>query len=144
MFQGTELLEALSQVFKKTVRMSKQRAPSHQRDHCRVEFLRNAVVAYNWERKPPSRTVPHSLTFHQLYQKLQFVVQLNNEAKTEALKEKSIISGMKMEDRSLDINNTGQARIRHPNEQNPKKSQNYKFFMDIQVYFNCDGSDRLA
>lgn len=62
---------ALEKVYKLILKLSRQVPASHRGDAHRIEFLRSAVIGYNWYREPLSRVATNDLSFQQLYGELQ-------------------------------------------------------------------------
>lgn len=65
--EDTDTAAALYTVYKRILTLSRQVVESHGRDVHKIEFLREAVVGYDWSREPLSRIATASLTFQQLY-----------------------------------------------------------------------------
>lgn len=58
---------ALAKVYKLILKLSRQVPASHRGDAHRIEFLRRAVIGYNWSREPLSRVATNDLSFQELY-----------------------------------------------------------------------------
>ena len=79
--------EALAKVYKTIIKLSPQVPISHRGNAHRIEFLRNAVVGYEWATEPLSRIGSQELLFQELYGELEAAFQLSKEAKIAAMRD---------------------------------------------------------
>lgn len=80
---GMDVLVSLSKVYEPILKLSRQVPPSYYGDAHRIEFMRKAVLPYQWAQEPHSTEATHNLSFQQLYGELEALLQLNMEAEME-------------------------------------------------------------
>lgn len=80
---GMNVSFRLSKLYKLISKLSRQVFPSRHKDAHRIEFLRKAVLSYQWSHEPLSRVVTHNFSFRQLYSELEALLQLNKEVQME-------------------------------------------------------------
>ena len=80
--------EELSKVYKIITNLAPKVPRSHRWNAPKIEFLRNAVVGFDWATEPLSRIATQNLSFQQLYGELEVAHQLDKEAKLAVLGEK--------------------------------------------------------
>lgn len=114
---GAEVSIALAKVYRQIINLSRQVPASHHGEAHRIEFLRRAVVGYDWSREPLSRVATHSLTFQQLYGELEAAVQLDKESKLANLQDRASSvgdQGVESDGGIASINYAGQGRYSIP------------------------------
>ena len=84
---GVEVSEALRKVYKAITKLGPQVPQSHRGEAHRVELLRTAVIGYDWDVEPLSRTATHRLSFQQLYGELESALHLSKESESARLRD---------------------------------------------------------
>lgn len=85
--KGMTLEEALTETYNAVMKTGKLLPDSHRGEAHRVEFLRRAVVGYEWATQPLSRISTHPLGFQALYGELQSALFLHQEARRAAVQD---------------------------------------------------------
>lgn len=90
MFENT-VPTALSTMYKRILSLSRQVPLSHRDDAYRIEFLRSAVIEYEWSKETLSQISTNNLTFQELYAKLEISVQLHRENRAAARRDQTTL-----------------------------------------------------
>lgn len=85
--KGMSVEQALTATYQAVLTGSKLLPPSHSGEVFRVEYLRDAVVGYEWATEPLSRVSTHKLGFQKLYGELQAALFQHQEAKRARLQD---------------------------------------------------------
>lgn len=143
----TDSAAALAKVYRTILKLSRQVPTSHKGDAHRIEFLRCAVVGYDWSREPLSRVATCGLSFQQLYGELEAAVQLEKESKIAKLRDRATDNARDRSDEAVAINFAGQGRYNYPRHQvHTKKDMQKKKHDPLTVMgcFNCDDPAHMA
>lgn len=100
----------LAKVFKLILKLSTQVPASPRGDTHRIEFLRRAVIGYDWSREPLSRFATDGITFQRLYRELEAAVQLEKESKVVVLRDRDRSYVRNNIDEAVEINYASQGR----------------------------------
>ena len=79
--------ETLAKGHKTINKLSPQVPVSHRGNKDRIQFLRNAVLGYEWTAEPLSRIESQDLLFQQLYSEIEATVQLSKEGKIASMRD---------------------------------------------------------
>lgn len=85
--KGMSVEKALTSTYQEVLTGSKLLPPSHSGEAFRMEYLRDAVVGYEWATEPLSRVSTHKLGFQKLYGELQAALFQDQEAKRAGLQD---------------------------------------------------------
>lgn len=147
MNENVDTAMALAKVYKLILKLSRQVPFSHRGDAHRIEFLRGAVIGFNWSREPLSRIATNDLTFQQLYGELESAVQLDKESRIATIRDRAGASTKDEPEDAVAINYAGQGRYGHPRQSAPGKT-NFKATrtdpLSIMGCFNCDSPEHMA
>lgn len=138
-----EVSAGLSKVYKLILKLSQPAPPSHRGDAHRIEFLRKAVLSYQWAHEPLLRVAMHNISFQQLYRELEASLQLNKEAQLEISRESGGRSELVSNNASVAY--TGQGRYKSLGNQT-SKGGNHKDAVSLSIAgcFNCDEPSHMA
>lgn len=138
---------ALAKVYKLILKLSRQVPASHRGDAHRIEFLRRAVIGYDWSREPLSRVATNGLTFQQLYGELEAAVHLDKDSKVATIRDRASNAVRDESDDVVAINYDGQGRYNRPRQGPQGKAKDTYVRTDpltVMGYFNCDAPDHMA
>lgn len=88
--KGMSVEQAFTSTYQKVLTGSKLLPPSHSDEVFRVEYLRDAVVGYDWTTEPLSRVSTHKLGFQKLYGELQAALFEHQEAELARLRDAAL------------------------------------------------------
>lgn len=96
---NTDAAMALTKVYNLVLKLSLKVPTSNRGDGNRIEFLRRAVIGYDWSREPLSRVATNGVMFQKLYGELEVAVQMEKESRSDARK---YMAGSSLRDKKND------------------------------------------
>lgn len=141
--KGMSVEAALTSTYQAVLTGSKLLPPSHSGEVFRVEYLRDAVVGYDWATEPLSRVSTHKLGFQKLYGELQAALFQHQEAKRARIQDAASGVVTKMDDdNEVSTFYQGQGRYerKHVGVGNRAVQQSTGRFNPLSIMgcFNCD------
>lgn len=144
--EGLELSSALEKTYKVITKLSPQVPQSHRGEAHKVEFLRKAVVGYEWATEPLSRIATHKLTFQNLYSELESALHLAKEGQLARMGDRigkshpknDDVAGVLYESQGRYLNKHAGLRTRNTPHWKRRGQTKPSSPLDLMGCFNCD------
>ena len=147
---GLETSAALEKTYKVITKLAPQVPQSHRGEAHKVEFLRGAVVGYDWATEPLSRIATHNLSFQMSYGELESALHLAKEGQlarvrdsvsVKTAKNEDDFSGIMYQSQGRYLNRHQGLRTRPPTQgyhaQQPRQSFGKNDPLKVMGCFNC-------
>ena len=148
-----EVSEALGKVYKAITNLRPQVPQSHRGEAHRVEFLRTAIIAYDWAFEPLSRIATHRLIFQQLHGELQSALHLSKESESARLRDQVArsatledeVSGImyQSQGRYLNRRNGLSTRNWNSNQRQDARTRGSADQLKLMDCFNCEDRNHV-
>lgn len=94
---------------------------SHREDAHRIEFLRKAVIWYNWSNEPLYRVPTLNVSFQQSYGELDASLQLHRKVRLESERDNVSLQPEMRKQKPFGVQSVGQGRFRNTSSSSQAK-----------------------